>query len=1230
MALQIRIFDFQVTDFNEDFKIQMYGLDEHRTTYSIMVHNFTPFVYIKVSNDWNKHKTDEFIEHLKQHPNKSIAYGSKDIVSYEWVKKKSLYGFDANKYYNFIYISCKNMSFVYKLRSLYYEKDTQQLNKGYLYKNAYTKIYECMIPPLLRFFHIQNISPSGWIEVKRFSRNKMKKTHMDVDINCDYKNIYPLDKEIMVPYKICSFDIEANSSHGDFPEAAKDYKKVAYDIVYYLEHQNVQDYDYILRELLENVFGFKDTLLIDKCYVEQSYTYEQFESHMELLFKRKIATNYAVANKLKEIFSKDDEDDEESSYVKLKKINMNDVLTMLKDITIDKPNKIVHLTNVLDETFPQLKGDQVTFIGSTFVNYGEEKPYLNHCICLNDSHNIGDNVLECYSTEKDVLCAWSRLIMKEDPDIIIGYNIFGFDYPFMYERANQLNCMDEFMVLGRNKEQSTKLFETSIVLASGPYDLKMLPMSGRLQIDLYTYMRKEFNLPSYKLDYVSSYLICDKVIRYENNEEGQSRIYSKNMKGLERLHYVHFEIHNHSSELYLDGKKFQIIELYDDGFLINEELDIHEKFSWGLSKDDVSPKDIFEMTKKGPHDRGIIAKYCIQDCNLVHQIFQKVDVLTTFSEMSKLCSVPIQFLVLRGQGIKLTSYISKKCREKDTLMPLISKGNDVDAYEGAIVLEPKCGLYLNNPVACVDYSSLYPSSIISENISHDSKVWTKEFDLNDHIKKDEKGREKMTGIKDEHSNFIYDNLPEYEYVDIQYDTFEYVRNTPTSAATKQLTGYKICRYAQFPDNKKAILPSILQELLAARKATKKQMQKETDPFKKNILDKRQLSIKITANSLYGQTGAKTSSFYEMDVAASTTSVGRTLLIYAKEIIENVYGNTIVDTKYGKMKSNAEYIYGDTDSVFFTFNFKDLKNNTLPDKQLLDMTIEVAKEAGHLCTSFLKEPHDLEYEKTFMPFCLLSKKRYVGMLYEDDINSCSRKSMGIVLKRRDNAPIVKDVYGGIIDILMKEKDIEKSILFLDKMLENIIDENIIMDKLVVTKSLRSFYKNPTRIAHCVLANRMGARDQKPSPGDRIPFVYIKNENKQLQGDKIETPDFIKSEGLEIDYVFYITNQIMKPIIQIYSLVLNDMKCFQRRKPSFIQEVETLSKNEFDTDKRNKKIQSMKEKEVERLLFKKYISFYPEEMDGMSYQYRTAFDVCKKLGKNEKEIVNAILKHKKNKK
>ena len=42
-------------------------------------------------------------------------------------------------------------------------------------------------------------------------------------------------------------------------------------------------------------------------------------------------------------------------------------------------------------------------------------------------------------------------------------------------------------------------------------------------------------------------------------------------------------------------------------------------------------------------------------------------------------------------------------------------------------------MYMDNPVACVDYSSLYPSSMISQNYSHDSKVWTKEYDLDGNL-----------------------------------------------------------------------------------------------------------------------------------------------------------------------------------------------------------------------------------------------------------------------------------------------------------------------------------------------------------------------------------------------------------------------------------------------------------------------------------------------------------------
>ena len=145
-------------------------------------------------------------------------------------------------------------------------------------------------------------------------------------------------------------------------------------------------------------------------------------------------------------------------------------------------------------------------------------------------------------------------------------------------------------------------------------------------------------------------------------------------------------------------------------------------------------------------------------------------------EMSSICSVPISFLVFRGQGIKLTSYVAKKCR-KSTLMPDLEKGGSNEGYEGAIVLPPKCSMYMDNPVACVDYSSLYPSSMISQNYSHDSKYGQKEYNLKDELIK-------QTGETDKNGNFIYDNLPEYQYIDIEFDTFKYERKTPTSKAEK--------------------------------------------------------------------------------------------------------------------------------------------------------------------------------------------------------------------------------------------------------------------------------------------------------------------------------------------------------------------------------------------------------------------------------------------------------------
>ena len=230
----------------------------------------------------------------------------------------------------------------------------------------------------------------------------------------------------------------------------------------------------------------------------------------------------------------------------------------------------------------------------------------------------------------------------------------------------------------------------------------------------------------------------------------------------------------------------------------------------------------------------------------------------------------------------------------------------------------------------------------------------------------------------------------------------------------------------------------------------------------------------------------------------------------------------------------------------------------------------------------------------MPFCLLSKKRYVGMLYETDVNKCKRKEMGIVLKRRDNAPIVKDVYGGIIDILMKKQNIPDAISFLKNCLQNVVNEQYPIDKLVITKSLRSGYKNPQGIAHKVLADRITARDpgNKPCSGDRIPFAYIVVPGKKvLQGNKIETPSFILENKLKIDYSFYITNQILKPVQQLFALVLEKIWLMQGKRPKLLKykkEVELLKEKYISDEKKYlEKLEEFRCKEIKILLFDEYL-------------------------------------------
>lgn len=442
-----------------------------------------------------------------------------------------------------------------------------------------------------------------------------------------------------------------------------------------------------------------------------------------------------------------------------------------------------------------------------------------------------------------------------------------------------------------------------------------------------------------------------------------------------------------------------------------------------------------------------------------------------------------------------------------------------EGYEGAIVLEPKPGIYLDDPVSVLDYASLYPSSIIEKNLSHETLIEDPKY------------------------------LKYIDYETIEYDNYEYIEKGKTIKKVINEDKKKIVCYFKKKDEDKplGIIPTVLNHLLTQRKSAKKMLKNEPDEFKKKVWDGLQLAYKVTANSVYGQMGARTSPIYKNKIAACTTSIGRSRIDDASR--------GVVEWAKDRGIPEPEVIYGDTDSVFVKFSrIKDGK--LLEGKEALEWCIKCGDEAGQWITDkIMHDPQVLEYEKTFYPFILISKKRYIGDKYEFNPNKCSRTSMGIVMKRRDNAPIVKHVFGNMIEKIMVEKDFDGALKWIQNTLEEIRGGKLHMNEYIITKSLRGYYKNPSQIAHKVLADRIAIRDpgNKPKASDRIPFVYFKlpknlteeviqlkngktriKKKKVLQGEKIELPSYVIEKGLELDFEHYIQNQVKNPVKQVLEL------------------------------------------------------------------------------------------------
>lgn len=1508
----------------QNFVAFMFCINEKGENVSIKVNDFTPFFWIELPKNWKEYWTIPFLNDLKCKLPKSIRgefitnrplkmslrYRYK-FRGYQWNKKRP--------FLQLVFSSVKCMTRLYYL-----------LKKPYNYViadivNYRFEIYEKNIPPILRLIHLRKLKPSGWIKLGKSAKpikSFLSETKCKYNYTVDWKDIHYVDKDSIGPLKIASFDIEADSSHGDFPVAKKDYYKLA---------MNIYDEDSRLRKQRKRATPGRIQIWIKAAFRE--YTNNTY--------------NDAVKSSIQNINLKDPAS---LSFHNIDKIS-NECFRELSKKDSKGKEIVASITEVLNEFLPKVEGDKVIQIGTVFYKYGNENDStVRHIVTLGGCEPIKNAIVVCCKTVNELFTEWVKFLNEHQPNILTGYNINGFDFKFLWDCADEFNCQNILRDLGVFKYRNSSFVIKELTSAAlGHIFNYYIDIPGVVGVDLMKVIQKDYNLSNYSLDSVSTEFINGKITSVEHDTSKSILIFNtSNTFSLKVGNYIAIYKSSIIGKEYI-GKRKKILSIVENVSihveLCDEDSEIPENpksYFWCVGKDTVSHHDIFAMQKGSDKDRSIVAKYCIQDCELCLNLIQKLEIVTSNIGMSNVCLVPFYYLFSRGQMIKTLSLVSSECLKLQYLIPELPKPpQDIkDSYEGAEVLEPRPAIYLDEPISVLDYGSLYPSSMIGTNISHDTIITTPKY-----LGKSGEQLLKQLGI---------------EFEDVTYDNYISILIGKTWKKEIHKKNPRVtCRYIKPPkingniDNtKRGVLPKILMKLLQERKKTKQLIKTEKDQFKRSILDGLQLAYKVTANSLYGGVGAGVSALYYKDIAASTTAIGRQHLHLAKDYVnkhfpkaEVVYGDSVVSdtpillkykdeiviltpedlynqfekigplsmdydeksyvdcsdyfvwTEIGWTKinqvmrhkvkkrimrvsthtscvdvtedhsllnSNSQsispnqlnigdelltsfpdkinnskneisinfariigFFFGDgtcgiyncqngikaswkisnkdiqkikyykqlcaeeipqfkwtlynlknrqthiwtlefcgkgkkkyiekfrdllyhkttkskqvpkcilngscdikksfiiglydadgqksksilsqstknwgvilntidnttcecyidhkgktavmgiftvlralnynvlinkkdpkndvyrinftnniknfkeynkitkiidlgttnqfvydlstanhhfqagigncivhnTDSIFVNFHSTSINKKIINEKQAIQSSIDSSIEVEKGIQKLLQYPHKLEYEKTFYPFILLRKKGYIGNKYEFDLNDFKQTSMGVVTKRRDNAPILKYIYDGIIKRIINDRNIDDAIQFLNFNIQEILKGKFPMHYFIITKKLNAQYAFPDQIVHKVLADRRAERDpgNKPQSNDRIPYVYIKTKNiPKLQGDRVEDPEFVMENNLKLDYLFYITNQIQKPVCQVFALVLEDLRKYGYKKDkNYFDKIEKqLKKDKKNPTVVREKLMNLKMDEAFNVLFKTIVKYEEGKRYGQS--------------------------------
>ncbi|XP_052020135.1 DNA polymerase delta catalytic subunit isoform X1 [Apodemus sylvaticus] len=496
----------------------------------------------------------------------------------------------------------------------------------------------------------------------------------------------------------------------------------------------------------------------------------------------------------------------------------------------------------------------------------------------------------------------------------------------------------------------------------------------------------------------------------------------------------------------------------------------------GEQKEDVQHSIITDLQNGNEQTRRRLAVYCLKDAFLPLRLLERLMVLVNNVEMARVTGVPLGYLLTRGQQVKVVSQLLRQAMRQGLLMPVVKTEGGED-YTGATVIEPLKGYY-DVPIATLDFSSLYPSIMMAHNLCYTTLL--------------RPGAAQKLGLKPD----------------------EFIK-TPT--------GDEFVKSSV----RKGLLPQILENLLSARKRAKAELAKETDPLRRQVLDGRQLALKVSANSVYGFTGAQVGKLPCLEISQSVTGFGRQMIEKTKQLVESKY------TLENGYDANAKVVYGDTDSVMCRFGVSSVAE-----------AMSLGREAADWVSSHFPSPIRLEFEKVYFPYLLISKKRYAGLLFSSSPDAHDRMDCkGLEAVRRDNCPLVANLVTSSLRRILVDRDPDGAVAHAKDVISDLLCNRIDISQLVITKELtRAAADYAGKQAHVELAERMRKRDpgSAPSLGDRVPYVIISAAKGVAAYMKSEDPLFVLEHSLPIDTQYYLEQQLAKPLLRIFEPILGESR------------------------------------------------------------------------------------------